>query len=177
MWPGLGDKEVIIYFLPVLNLLPGRKSLLGCLLEPCFCVHLKKLALQSLFSRNLAGEIGNEFQQRQVFIYSEAWDFVNFFLIRMYNKLCCYQALHSAFCSLVACDAYVDAVCIKMSCPNTADWGATCGWPYGSGQADCSFSCEGMEGPLKHLTNAPCANFAAALRLEILSCGLALYFL
>ncbi len=109
--------------------------------------------------------------------YSEAWDFVNFFLMGMYSKLCCYKALHSTFCSLLACDAYVDAVCIKMSCPNTADWGATCGWPYGSGQADCSFSCEGMEGPLKHLTNALCVNFAAALRLEILSCGLALSFL
>ncbi len=91
--------------------------MLGCLLEPWFCVHLKKLALQSLFYRNLAGEIGNEFQQRQVFVYSEAWDFVNFFLKGMYNKLC----LHSTFYSLLACDAYVDAVCIKMSCPNTAD--------------------------------------------------------
>jgi hypothetical protein len=117
----LGDKEVIICFLPVPDLLPGRKSLLGCLLKPWFFVHLKKLALQSLFYRNLAGEIGNEFQQRQVFIYSEAWDFVKFFPLGMYNKLCCYQALHSTFCSLLACDAYVDAVCIKMSCPNTAD--------------------------------------------------------
>jgi hypothetical protein len=35
----------------------------------------------------------------------------------MYNKLCCYQTLHSTFCSLLSCDAYVDAVCIKMSCP------------------------------------------------------------
>jgi len=94
--------------------------LLGCLLEPCFCVHLKKLALQSLFSRNLAGEIGNEFQQRQVFIYSEAWDFVTFFLWECTTNFAATSLCipHSA---LLACDAYVDALCIKMSCPNTAD--------------------------------------------------------
>jgi hypothetical protein len=76
----LGDKEVIICFLPVPDLLPGRKSLLGCLLEAWFCVHLKKLALQSLFSRNLAGEIGNEFQQRQVFITVRLGILLTFFL-------------------------------------------------------------------------------------------------
>jgi hypothetical protein len=32
-------------------------------------------------------------------------------------------------------------------------------------------------GLLKHLRNALCVNFASALRLEILSCGLALSFL